>query len=80
MMDITRMMKFLDRIPFAILMAATGAVFGSAGVLLLNGDTSLAGLASFICLIGGYFGGVLTLRQRGLPPMATMKQFADTDE
>lgn len=74
------MMKFVDRIPFALLMALTGAVFGSAGVMLLNGDSSLAGLAAFVCMIGGYFGGVMQLRKRGLSPMATMKQFTETDE
>lgn len=73
-------MKYLDNIPFAILMALTGAVFGSLGVMLFSGEPSLAGLAAFICMIGGYFGGVATLRQRGLGPMATMKQFIEADE
>ena len=73
------MIKFLDNVPFAILMALTGAVFGSLGVLFVHSESSLAGLAAFICMIGGYFGGVMTLRRRGLSPMATMKQFADTD-
>ena len=73
------MIKMLDNIPFALLMALTGAVFGSLGVLFLSSESSLAGMAAFICMIGGFFGGVMTLRQRGLPPMATMKQFSDTE-
>ena len=72
------MIKMLDNIPFALLMALTGAVFGSLGVLFLSSESSLAGFAAFICMIGGFFGGVMTLRQRGLGPMATMKQFTDT--
>jgi threonine/homoserine efflux transporter RhtA len=73
------MIKMLDNLPFAVLMAVTGAVFGSLGALFLSGDSSLAGLTAFICMIGGFFGGVMTLRKRGLGPMATMKQFSDME-
>jgi hypothetical protein len=73
-------MKFLDNIPFVVLLFFTGAVFGGAGVLFVNGDSNLAGLVSFLCAMGGIFGGFMTLRQRGLKPMATMAEFLESEE
>ncbi len=74
------MMKFLDNIPFVVLLFATGAIFGGAGVLFVNGDSNLAGFVSFLCAMGGIFGGFMTLRQRGLKPMATMAEFLESEE
>lgn len=74
------MLKFLDNVPFVILMGATGAIAGGIGVMLLNGDSSLAGLVSAICAFAGFLGGAVMLRRRGLRALATMAQVADADE
>lgn len=74
------MMKFLDNIPFAVLLALTGAVFGGFGVLFVNGDTHLAGLVSFVCMMGGAFGGFATMKKRGLKPLGTMAEFMESEE
>lgn len=74
------MTKFLENIPFAILLFAIGAIFGGFGVLFVNGDSNLAGLMSFICAMGGMFGGFATMKKRGLKPLATMAEFMEHEE
>lgn len=74
------MMRYLDNMPFAILMAVICGVFAGTGVLLVNGDPNFAGFVGFLGAMAGLAIGIFKLRKRGLPAMATMMQFADTED
>lgn len=72
-------MKSLEALPFALLLAAAGALIAGAATLFFGYAWTTALLVAAAGSLAGYASGIKALGERRLPPSASTREFMAKD-
>lgn len=73
-------MKFIERVPFAVLMAVAGAIISGGALLLVGYGWQAVLFVAAAGSIAGYAVALKSLGERKLPPSASFSEFIAGDD